>query len=66
MQFGDLNAMFQSGSGATFAKLKMVHGESSMRQAMLFTAFPWHFSNGGIKQPNGGVNFAVARLAYKF
>jgi len=25
-----------------------------------------HFSNGGIKQPNGGVNFAVARVAYKF
>lgn len=25
-----------------------------------------HFSNGGIKEPNGGVNFAVARVAYKF
>jgi hypothetical protein len=25
-----------------------------------------HFSNGGIKQPNNGVNFAVIRLAYPF
>jgi hypothetical protein len=25
-----------------------------------------HFSNGGIKQPNGGVNFAVLKVAYKF
>ncbi|MDY7577877.1 acyloxyacyl hydrolase [Herbaspirillum sp. RTI4] len=25
-----------------------------------------HFSNGGIKQPNGGVNFAVVRAAYHF
>ncbi|GAA4014211.1 acyloxyacyl hydrolase [Actimicrobium antarcticum] len=25
-----------------------------------------HFSNGGIKQPNNGVNFAVARIGYKF
>lgn len=25
-----------------------------------------HFSNGGIKQPNGGVNFAVLKAAYRF
>jgi hypothetical protein len=25
-----------------------------------------HFSNGSIKQPNGGVNFAILRLGYKF
>ncbi len=25
-----------------------------------------HFSNGGIKKPNGGVNFAVLRVAYPF
>lgn len=25
-----------------------------------------HFSNGGIKQPNGGVNFAVLKAAYHF
>lgn len=25
-----------------------------------------HFSNGGIKQPNGGVNFAVVKAAYHF
>jgi lipid A 3-O-deacylase len=25
-----------------------------------------HFSNGGIKHPNNGVNFAVVRLAYPF
>lgn len=25
-----------------------------------------HFSNGGIKEPNSGVNFAVARLSYPF
>ena len=25
-----------------------------------------HFSNGGIKQPNGGVNFAVVKAAYRF
>jgi hypothetical protein len=25
-----------------------------------------HFSNGGIKQPNGGVNFAVVRVSYPF
>lgn len=25
-----------------------------------------HFSNGGIKEPNNGVNFAVVRLSYPF
>ena len=25
-----------------------------------------HFSNGGIKEPNGGQNFAVVKLAYHF
>jgi len=25
-----------------------------------------HFSNGGIKSPNSGANFAVARVAYRF
>lgn len=25
-----------------------------------------HFSNGSIKKPNGGVNFIVARVAYRF
>jgi lipid A 3-O-deacylase len=25
-----------------------------------------HFSNGGIKKPNGGADFAVLRLAYRF
>jgi lipid A 3-O-deacylase len=25
-----------------------------------------HFSNGGIKEPNGGVNFAVLKAAYRF
>ncbi|TFW06222.1 acyloxyacyl hydrolase [Oxalobacteraceae bacterium OM1] len=25
-----------------------------------------HFSNGGIKQPNNGVNFGVVRIAYPF
>jgi lipid A 3-O-deacylase len=25
-----------------------------------------HFSNGGIKKPNGGADFAVVRVAYKF
>jgi len=25
-----------------------------------------HFSNGGIKEPNGGVNFAVLKVAYHF
>lgn len=25
-----------------------------------------HFSNGSIKQPNDGVNFAIVRLAYPF
>jgi lipid A 3-O-deacylase len=25
-----------------------------------------HFSNGGIKDPNDGVNFAVVRISYPF
>jgi hypothetical protein len=25
-----------------------------------------HFSNGGIKKPNSGANFAVLRVAYPF
>jgi lipid A 3-O-deacylase len=25
-----------------------------------------HFSNGGIKKPNGGVNFLIARASYRF
>jgi len=25
-----------------------------------------HFSNGGIKKPNGGVNFIVVRAGYRF
>lgn len=25
-----------------------------------------HFSNGGIKQPNGGVNFGMVRVSYSF
>lgn len=36
-----------------------------LRNGMDFSLKIQHFSNGGIKEPNSGVNFAVLRVAYR-